>query len=143
MNKAIFLDRDGTINIDYGYVYKIEDFHFIDGVVESLKQLNDLAERGNAITAQNVNYGLALIMEHKGTSMVDLDKDLICHTTNGKPIKPKTLGQKKYVEAESNFQKALSCKDSSAEKNAITYYNLSTVMIEQDKKSQALNYAKK
>lgn len=42
MNKAIFLDRDGTINIDYGYVYKIEDFHFIDGVVESLKQLNDL-----------------------------------------------------------------------------------------------------
>ena len=50
--------------------------------------------------------------------------------------------QKKYLEAESNFQKALSCKDSSAEKNAITYYNLSTVMIEQDKKSQALNYAK-
>jgi len=42
MNKACFLDRDGTINIDYGYVYKIEDFHFIDSVIEGLKRLNDL-----------------------------------------------------------------------------------------------------
>lgn len=31
--------------------------------------------------------------------MVDLDRDLICHTTNGKPIKPKTMGQKEYVDA--------------------------------------------
>ena len=38
-------------------------------------------------------------MEHKGNSMVDLDRDLICHTTNGKPIKPKTMGQKEYVDA--------------------------------------------
>lgn len=42
MNKAIFLDRDGTINIDYGYVYKIEDFKFIDNAIEGLKILNDL-----------------------------------------------------------------------------------------------------
>lgn len=67
--------------------------------VELFSQLNDLAERGNTITTQHVNYGLSLIMEHKGTSMVDLDRDLICHTTNGKPIKPKTLGQKEYVDA--------------------------------------------
>ena len=67
--------------------------------VELFTQLNDLAERGNVITAQNVNYGLSLIMEHKGSSMVELDKDLICHTTNGKPIKPKTMGQKAYVDA--------------------------------------------
>ncbi len=67
--------------------------------VELFSQLNDLAERGNTITTQNVNYGLSLIMEHKGNSMVDLDRDLICHTTNGKPIKPKTMGQKEYVDA--------------------------------------------
>ena len=67
--------------------------------VELFLQLNDLAERGNTITVQNVNYGLSLIMEHKGNSMVDLDRDLICHTTNGKPIKPKTMGQKDYVDA--------------------------------------------
>ena len=67
--------------------------------VELFSQLNELAERGNTITVQNVNYGLSLIMEHKGSSMVELDRDLICHTTNGKPIKPKTMGQKEYVDA--------------------------------------------
>lgn len=67
--------------------------------VELFTQLNDLAERGNTITVQNVNYGLSLIMEHQGSSMVDLDRELICHTTNGKPIKPKTIGQKEYVDA--------------------------------------------
>ena len=71
----------------------------IEDAVELFSQLNDLAERGNVITAQNVNYGLSLVMEHKGNSMVELDRDLICHTTNGKPIKPKTMGQKEYIDA--------------------------------------------
>ena len=39
MNKASFLDRDGTINVDYGYVYQYEKFEFIDGVVDTLKKL--------------------------------------------------------------------------------------------------------
>jgi len=71
----------------------------IQDAVELFSQLNELAERGNTITTQNINYGLALIMEHQGNSMVELDRDLICHTTNGKPIKPKTMGQKAYVDA--------------------------------------------
>ena len=71
----------------------------ITDAVELFTQLNELAERGNTITTQNVNYGLSLVMEHKGNSIVELDRDLICHTTNGKPIKPKTLGQKEYVDA--------------------------------------------
>ncbi len=33
-NKALFLDRDGVINIDYGHVYQIKDFHFIDGIFD-------------------------------------------------------------------------------------------------------------
>lgn len=37
MNKAIFLDRDGVINYDHGYVYKISDFRLIEGVVDALK----------------------------------------------------------------------------------------------------------
>ncbi|EEF15720.1 D,D-heptose 1,7-bisphosphate phosphatase [Actinobacillus minor 202] len=40
-NKAIFLDRDGTINIDHDYVHKIDDFQFIEGVGKALKQLQD------------------------------------------------------------------------------------------------------
>lgn len=38
-NKAIFLDRDGTINIDHGYVHQIDDFQFIEGTIDALRQL--------------------------------------------------------------------------------------------------------
>ena len=37
--KAVFLDRDGVINIDKKFVYKISDFQFIDGVFDALKYL--------------------------------------------------------------------------------------------------------
>lgn len=40
-NKALFLDRDGVINIDHGYVHKIEDFDFIDGIFELCKKAQD------------------------------------------------------------------------------------------------------
>ncbi|XME04326.1 D-glycero-alpha-D-manno-heptose-1,7-bisphosphate 7-phosphatase [Lachnospiraceae bacterium C1.1] len=39
---AVFLDRDGTINIDYGYVFRKDKFVYIDGVVNGLKKLNEL-----------------------------------------------------------------------------------------------------
>lgn len=40
--KAIFLDRDGTINVDKHYLYRKEDFEFIPGVVKALKQLTEM-----------------------------------------------------------------------------------------------------
>lgn len=42
MNKAVFLDRDGTINKEKNYLYKIDDFEFIPGVLEGLRKLQDL-----------------------------------------------------------------------------------------------------
>lgn len=42
MNKAIFLDRDGTLNIDYGYVHEIDQFHFIEGSIEALQKLKQM-----------------------------------------------------------------------------------------------------
>lgn len=62
-------------------------------------QLLELSKRGNVITEQNVNYALALVEEEKESVLVEIDKDCICHTINGKPVKPKTLGQKNYVDA--------------------------------------------
>ena len=41
MNKAIFLDRDGTINKDKSYIYRISDFELLDGVVEGLIKLKE------------------------------------------------------------------------------------------------------
>jgi len=54
MNKAIFLDRDGTINVEKNYLYKIEDFEFLPGVVEALKKL------------QNAGYLLIIITNQSG-----------------------------------------------------------------------------
>ena len=36
MKKAVFLDRDGTLNIDHGYVHKIDDFQFIEGSIDAV-----------------------------------------------------------------------------------------------------------
>ena len=41
MNKAIFLDRDGTLVEDFGFVYKIEDFKLLPNVIEALELLKD------------------------------------------------------------------------------------------------------
>ncbi|MCI9526934.1 MAG: PhoH family protein [Lachnospiraceae bacterium] len=62
------------------------------------KQLFELSKRGNRITEQNVDYAISLTFEEKESAIVEIDKELICHTINGKPIKPKTLGQKRYVD---------------------------------------------
>ena len=63
-----------------------------------LTQLVELAKRGNTITEQNVDYTLSLTFEEKEGQMAEMDRDFICHTINGRPIKPKTLGQKSYVD---------------------------------------------
>jgi len=52
-SKVIFLDRDGTINKDFGYVYEIEKLEFLDGVIEGLKLLNDSGYKLIIITNQS------------------------------------------------------------------------------------------
>lgn len=41
MSRALFLDRDGIINVDKGYLYKIEDIEFIDGIFDLCKMASD------------------------------------------------------------------------------------------------------
>lgn len=48
---------------------------------------------------QKVDYAISLSKENKTDALEIIDKEVICHTVNGKPIKPKTLGQKAYVDA--------------------------------------------
>jgi len=53
MNKAVFLDRDGVINIDKSYVYKIEEFEFVEGVFECLKHFVDKGYKLIIVTNQS------------------------------------------------------------------------------------------
>ncbi len=53
MNKAVFLDRDGTINVEKHYLYKIEDFEFLPGAIDGLKMLQDLGYMLIVITNQS------------------------------------------------------------------------------------------
>lgn len=62
-------------------------------------ELLELSKRGNTITEQNVDYALALSMEDNTEVLTELDGDVIARTISGKPIKPKTVGQKQYIDA--------------------------------------------
>ncbi len=61
--------------------------------------LVELSRRGNAITEQNVDYALSLSFTESDGQILEIDKDIICRTITGKPVKPKTMGQKQYVDA--------------------------------------------
>lgn len=71
----------------------------VDRAKEVIEKLYALSERGNQITEQNVDYALSLSFENRVKDIVEIDKEIICHTINGKPIKPKTVGQQKYVQS--------------------------------------------
>lgn len=53
MHKAVFLDRDGTINVDTAYLHKPEDFEFIPGSIEAIKILQDLGYKRIVTTSQS------------------------------------------------------------------------------------------
>ena len=86
------LSRDGSVRV----------LGTADDARKAADILNDLAalsENGTMITEQSVDYALALALEQRKVSLSSLDHDLICHTINGKPIKPKTIGQQNYVDS--------------------------------------------
>ncbi|MBR5348345.1 MAG: PhoH family protein [Lachnospiraceae bacterium] len=71
----------------------------IDHALRVLGTLAELAKRGNVVTEQNVDYALSLAPHNDEAKMLDMDTDIIARTIAGKPIKPKTLGQQKYVDS--------------------------------------------
>lgn len=86
------IPRDGHVKI-------LGDAKRVDQAKRVLAQLAALSKRGNTISEQNVDYAISLVFEDNEKELVEIDKDIICHTLQGKPIKPKTVGQKKYVDS--------------------------------------------
>ncbi|MGL5434135.1 MAG: PhoH family protein [Lachnospiraceae bacterium] len=83
--------RDGAIKL-------IGADQMIQKAKSVFNNLVELSVRGNAITEQNVDYALSLSFTESDHQILEIDKDIICRTINGKPVKPKTLGQKHYVD---------------------------------------------
>ncbi len=76
-----------------------------ENVSKACKAINGLLmliNRGEALTEQNVRYVISLVGEGNEDKIVTMSGDCICITSKGKPVKPKTLGQKNYVESIKN-----------------------------------------
>jgi phosphate starvation-inducible PhoH-like protein len=89
--KVTVLSRDSNITV-------IGPYENVDRAVRIFNNLTELAKRGNEITVQNVEYAIELSFEEKDDALIEIDSDIICRTVSGKPIKPKTLGQKNYID---------------------------------------------
>ena len=95
------IDRNGELHI-------IGDREGVNNASQIIRDLVKLSRRGSAIEEQSIDYAISLKKDKQEISLMEdedkntlsyIDTDVICHTINGKPIKPKTLGQKKYIDA--------------------------------------------
>lgn len=71
----------------------------VSKAVRAIGGLLTLVNKGDALSEQNIRYVLSLVDDGNEDKLSSLSSDCICITANGKPLKPKTLGQKKYVDA--------------------------------------------
>lgn len=67
--------------------------------VRAIKGLLSLINKGEALNEQNVRYVTSLVDDGAEDKLKQMNGDCICITTKGKPVKPKTIGQQKYVQA--------------------------------------------
>ncbi len=76
-----------------------------ENVANAIKAVNGLLmllNRGEVLNEQNVRYVISLVDDGNEDKLSSMSGDCVCITSKGKPIKPKTLGQKKYIEAIKN-----------------------------------------
>ncbi|BDF68385.1 phosphate starvation protein PhoH [Oscillospiraceae bacterium] len=87
------VSRDGELKVAG------EDAERVIYAVKAVEGLLKLISRGEAISEQNVRYILNLVKAGHEDKIGQLSADVLCVTAKGKPIKAKTLGQKRYVDA--------------------------------------------
>ena len=67
--------------------------------VKAVQALLTLSNKGETITDQHVRYVIGLVRSGQAERISELTQDVICITSKGRPVKPKTIGQKEYVNA--------------------------------------------
>ncbi len=108
--RALFGDFDENINIiqkEYKVsIYSRDDEIRIKGEENAVQKASEvinlligMLEKEEQLTDQNIRYAISMANEGKGEELENLSKSCICVSHTGKPIKPKTVGQSKYVES--------------------------------------------
>ena len=86
------VNRDGSLKVS-------GEAEAVMYAVKAIQGLLELSGRGEPINEQNVRYILQLVKAGQEDKIGQMARDVLCVTAKGKPIKPKTLGQKRYVDA--------------------------------------------
>lgn len=74
----------------------------VSKAVRAINGLLSLINKGEALTDQNVRYVMTLVGEGKEEQVAAIGNDCVCITSRGKPVKPKTIGQRNYIDAIKN-----------------------------------------
>ena len=90
--KVTISNREGELRVNG----EVEDTML---AVKALNALLTISNRGEPITEQNVRYVISLVRAGQEDRISELTQDVICISSKGRPIKPKTIGQKKYIES--------------------------------------------
>ena len=90
--KVTISNREGELRVNG----EVEDTML---AVKALNALLTISNRGEPITEQNVRYVISLVRAGQEERISELTQDVICITSKGRPVKPKTIGQKEYVNA--------------------------------------------
>lgn len=99
------LENSFSVNITShsGKIKIVGDEENVDKTSRVIKCLLEIINKGEVITKQNIDYVIDLVNDDNDDKIAKLvDADCICVTSKGKPIKPKTLGQSRYVKSISN-----------------------------------------
>ncbi len=99
-NIRIIEDEFGVSVISRGSDLKIcGNEEQVSDAARALNSLLLLIKKGEPLTSQNVRYAISLVKEGNEDKLASMSSDTICITSKGRPVKPKTLGQKKYCSA--------------------------------------------
>ncbi len=90
--KVTVLSREGELRVSG----EPEDTMY---ACKALSALLTISNRGEPVTEQNVRYVISLVRAGQEERISELTQDVICISAKGRPIKPKTIGQKQYVES--------------------------------------------
>ncbi len=107
---GLFGELDGNIRLveeEYGVSVVLRDSEIritgedmsAESALKALSAMERLAEKGNPLNEQSIRYVFSMVADNEEERIGELAEGCICVTASGRQVRPKTLGQKRYIEA--------------------------------------------